>query len=152
MKSENSRPRFRRAGPSVADAIQRLYHELVDDPNINVTKKCIGSLEIDPGNFLIVGEWDSEPIATAFVTFCRDVMYEDQPFAVLENIVVDRRFRGKGIGEALMQWIKELCKAHRCTKIMLLSSSKRKEAHSFFQNCGYRGDLKVGFVNYLNRI
>jgi GNAT superfamily N-acetyltransferase len=100
---------------------------------------------------LFVAEMDGRLIATTFLALCRDVMYGDQPFGVLENVIVDSHFRKKGVGRMMMNWIKALCKSHQCTKIMLLTSSKRAEAHTFFETCGYRGDLKRGFVNYINR-
>ena len=78
-------------------------------------------------------------------------MFNDQPFAVVENIVVDTEKRGLGYGKSLMGYLKSLGRKHRCTKIMLLSSVSRSEAHSFFKKCGYRSDVKKGFVNYINR-
>jgi GNAT superfamily N-acetyltransferase len=78
-------------------------------------------------------------------------MFCDQPFAVVENIVVDAGSRGQGLGRALMDHIKAEGLRRRCTKIMLLSSASRTEAHRFFESCGYRGEVKKGFVNYINR-
>ncbi|MGE3758707.1 MAG: GNAT family N-acetyltransferase, partial [Pseudobdellovibrionaceae bacterium] len=92
-------------------------------------------------------ESEGKIAATAFLVLCADVMYSNQPFAVLENIVVDSDFRRLGIGIALMSKIKDHCKEHRCTKVMLLRSEKRLEAHAFFRKCGYQDSSKRGFVN-----
>lgn len=142
---------FRFAKPSDAEEIQKLYQQLVNDKNINVTTAGIKNLVEDRSNFLVVGESEGQVVATALFTLCRDVMYGDQPFAVIENIVVSSNCRGSGYGSALMSHLKTLGREHRCTKIMLLSSASRSEAHTFFEKCGYRGDLKRGFVNYINR-
>lgn len=141
----------RRANADDASEIQHLYMELVGDSNIRVDGSMIESLVSDDFNMVVVAERDGRIVGTAFVVICRDVMYGAQPFAIVENVVVKSSARGQGIGSALMEWIKAACKAKKCTKIMLLSSSKRPDAHRFFEHCGYRGDLKRGFVNYLNR-
>ncbi len=142
---------FRWAPPQDASRIQELYRQLVADPNINVTTAGIENLRGNRNNYLVVGEMTERVVATAFLILCNDVMYGDQPFAVLENVVVDRDFRKCGVGSAMLSWIKDFCGIHRCTKIMLLSSSNRAEAHAFFETCGYRGNIKRGFVNYINR-
>jgi GNAT superfamily N-acetyltransferase len=147
----SSESHFRIAKPKDAMAIQSLYLELVNDSNIHVLPDCIAAIANDESNLLIVGDKMGKIVATALITICHDVMYGDQPFAVVENVVVSESERGQGIGSELMNWIKETCKARRCTKIMLLSSAKRPEAHEFFERHGYQSELKRGFVNYINR-
>lgn len=140
------------AEPEDADGIQKLYLQLVgDDTNIHVSRDQLSALKTDRYNHIFVAKQNGDVIATAFLTICRDVMYGGQPFAVLENIVVTQGSQRMGVGSALMSHIKSFAKAHRCTKIMLLSSSKRADAHSFFERCGYNGNLKRAFVNYINR-
>jgi N-acetylglutamate synthase-like GNAT family acetyltransferase len=142
---------FGHAQPLEALEIQKLYRQLVDDSNVCVLPESIEALIQDDFNHLIVGRINKKIVATGFLTICRDVMYGDQPYAVLENIVVDIECRKQKIGQKLMAYIRSVCKSKRCTKIMLLSSSKRVEAHSFFEKCGYEADIKRGFVNYVNR-
>lgn len=142
---------FSRAVHGDAEKIQELYKQLVDDPNIGVSAKSIEKISKDENNFLITAKLEGEIVATAFLVICRDVMYSNQPFAIIENIVIDSKFRRRGIGKSLMNHLSSLCKAEKCTKIMLLSSSKRTDAHSFFEECGYKSDVKKGFVNYINR-
>ena len=142
---------IRKAEPEDAESIQQLYSQLVSDANVCVSPDQLAALKHDGYNHVFVALSNAKMVATAFLTICRDVMYGDQPFAVLENIVVDRDSRRQGAGFELMDFIKSFSKENRCTKIMLLSSSKRTEAHSFFEKCGYQGDLKRAFVNYVNR-
>lgn len=143
--------RILRAAPEDAAEVQALYVQLLNDPNIHVTADRIRAIESDERNILLVVKLRSRVAATALLTICQDVMYDDRPFAVLENIVVASRFQHRGLGQALMSHIKTRCKELRCTKIMLLSSATRSEAHSFFEKCGYQGSLKKAFVNYINR-
>lgn len=142
---------FCRAQAQDAARIQDLYRQLVNDSSINVMPQQIQKLEQDENNFLFVGKKENVVIATALLTLCRDVMYGDQPFAILENVIIDMNCRGSGIGQNFMKFIIAQSKLHRCTKIMLLSNSKRSEAHKFFEKCGFQGNSKLGFVNYINR-
>jgi GNAT superfamily N-acetyltransferase len=145
---------FRRARAEDADAVERLYRLLVDQADVRVTADSVAALEDDATNLLVVGTRGAgaDVVATALLVICRDVMYGgDQPFAVIENVIVDPGARGAGVGAALMAHLAAECRARRCTKIMLLSGASRAEAHRFFERCGYRGDVKRGFVAYLNR-
>jgi N-acetylglutamate synthase-like GNAT family acetyltransferase len=142
---------FRIAQPKDASDIQQLYLELVQDSQVCVSQEAIDRIAADEFSILVICEKSERVVATAFMTICRDVMYGDQPFAVVENVVVRQSERGVGIGSSLMSWIQGKAKSLHCTKIMLLSSSKRFDAHRFFERCGYSGGTKLGFVNYINR-
>jgi hypothetical protein len=50
-----------------------------------------------------------------------------------------------------MAAVEERARSCGCTKLMLLSSVTRAEAHSFFARIGFDGQKKRGFVKYLNR-
>ena len=131
-----------------AAILQSLYRQLVDDPNVAVTEAQLECLEKDDRTRLLVCESDGRVRGTVLVCLCADVMYAGQPFAVLENLVVDRECRGRGIGHALLREVERFCLARDCSKVMLLSSASRIDAHLFFERVGFRGDRKRGFVKY----
>lgn len=142
----------RQAKESDACAVERLYHELVTDPRIQVLPERLLEIAADPNSFLLVAELSGTIRATAFLTLCLDAMYGKQPYAVLENVVVASDSRGAGIGRLLMSEVERLCRAHDCSKLMLLSSSRRLEAHAFFRAMGFSGDHKQGFVKYRRQL
>jgi GNAT superfamily N-acetyltransferase len=132
--------------------LQELYRALVPgDPNIRVDPTHLSVLEADPFSQIWVAELDGSVRGSAFLTICRDAMYGDQPFGVVENVIVAASARGRGAGRSLMAELERAARDARCTKLMLLSSSARGEAHAFFGRVGYDGDRKRGFVKYLNR-
>lgn len=131
-----------------ADILRSLYRQLVDDENVNVTASQIRSLESDAHTRLLVCEIDGQVRGTVLVCLCADVMYAGQPFAVVENIVVDQECRGNGVGRALLREVERFCRSRNCSKMMLLSSTARVDAHRFFEKIGFRGDRKRGFVKY----
>lgn len=72
-----------------------------------------------------------------------------RPYGVIENIVVHEHHRGRGVGQKLLQYAENYCRALDCHRIMLLSSSKRQMAHQFFEREGYDGAVSKGFKKYL---
>lgn len=142
---------MREAIAADAPAIEDLYRRLVpEDRNIAVTPTRIAQIAADLHNFLFVAEDDGTVVATAFLTFCLDPMYDALPYAVLENLVVAPDRRDAGCGRLLMRHIEHLCWQRRCTKIMLFSSAFRRAAHGFFSGLGFARDKKVAFVKYRN--
>ena len=121
---------------------------MVDDEDVNVEGSRIETLEEDPDTRLLVCEIDGYVRGTVLVCLCADAMYARQPFAVVENLVVDFECRGHGIGQALLREVERFCLLRNCSKIMLLSSANRGDARRFFEQVGFRGDRKRGFVKY----
>ena len=138
----------RKAMPSDADHITELYRQLVNDTAIHVEPEQVARMADDARTRLFVGEYSGAVQATALVAVCYDAMYRRQPFAVVENVVVDIAVRKRGLGSALFQQIEKFCLEADCSKIMLLSSSQRTDAHQFFERLGFTGSAKRGFVKY----
>ena len=138
----------RRASAEDTGAIEALYRELVDDPQIRLLPAQVASLAGTTNSLLLVAEANRQICATALLTICPDVMYGTQPFGVLENVVVAESMRGQGIGQQLLEEIERMAVAHDCTKLMLLSSVYRAPAHAFFRRCGFAADSKHAFVKY----
>lgn len=60
------------------------------------------------------------------------------PWAVVENVVVDPRYRGVGVGRAMMEFARARALESGCYKIVLSSNVARKEAHRFYEHLGWR--------------
>lgn len=140
--------KIRRARPDDAAAIQALYQQLVGSASVAVLPERIAHIAQDERSTLFVAEIHSLVCGTAFVALCADAMYQFQPFAVVENVVVDSAYRGHGVGAALFSAIELYCRETQCSKIMLMSSAHRHEAHQFFEKQGYSPDAKQAFVKY----
>jgi N-acetylglutamate synthase-like GNAT family acetyltransferase len=138
--------RLARGDDSVA--IQKLYIELTGDCQVHVLPEQIETILDTPNTRLLVCEINGEIYGTALVFLCADVMYGRQPFAIVENIIVANDVRRRGIGKQLMESVEFFCHENDCSKVMLLSSSSRTEAHAFFSKNGFSGDQKRGFVKY----
>lgn len=129
-------------------AIAALYRSFVASPHINVREDRLETIAADPNNFIFVCEADGAVCGTAFLTLCLDAMFGNQPYGVLENVVVGEDWRGKGIGRRLFAHVEEVCHMRDCSKIMLLSTASREAAHRFFEQQGFSSANKQGFVKY----
>jgi GNAT superfamily N-acetyltransferase len=138
----------RRARAADAPGIAALYAQLVANPALQVLPARLDELHASADAALLVAESSGALAGTVFVAWCPDAMFGRQPFAVVENIVVDASARGHGVGRALLAEVERLCLARDCSKVMLLSASERADAHRFFERSGYAGDRKRGFVKY----
>ncbi len=138
----------RRATGRDAAAIARLYTQLVSNPAVSVLPEVLDTLATKPNAALFVSEAHGQVCGTALVCLCDDVMFQSQPFAVVENVVVDATVRGQGVGRALFQSIEAFCRDSLCSKIMLMSAATRTDAHQFFERVGFAGSVKRGFVKY----
>jgi N-acetylglutamate synthase-like GNAT family acetyltransferase len=143
---------IREANSDDAAALTQLYFQLTGDPHVNVLPARLKALLQDPDSFVLVVEIDRIVVATAHLTLCHDVMYAEQPFAVIENVVVSTERRGQGIGALLFAEIERRALNRDCSKLMLLSSQNRQEAHDFFRRCGYSDSSKRGFVKYRRQL
>ena len=56
---------------------------------------------------------------------------------VVEDVVVDPVQQGLGIGKAMMDHARELCREAGCYKMMLSSNLERTEAHAFYEAIGF---------------
>jgi N-acetylglutamate synthase-like GNAT family acetyltransferase len=143
---------IREAEAGDAPAIHELYRQLVrpvaPDVEVDVRTDRIEQIRSDPHNFLWVLESEEGVVGTAFVTLCLDPMHNRQPYAVLENFVVDERCRTKGYGAQLMRHAVDFCYRADCSKIMLQSHRSRSQAHAFFESQGFSAVNKKAFVKY----
>jgi N-acetylglutamate synthase-like GNAT family acetyltransferase len=137
---------IRQARGTDAGALAALYQSLVSDPHINVRPERLEMLATDPHTYLLVCEVDGVVCGTALLTLCLDAMYGNQPYGLIENVVVAEGQRSYGIGSQMMTHVEDLCRRHDCSKMMLLSAASRVQAHRFFERHGFSAANKRGFV------
>ncbi len=139
---------IRRAQANDVEAIGKLYRELTTLSTPSVSAERIAAIASSALTHLLVCENDGEVIATALVCLCEDVMFQDQPFAVVENVIVGTQYQREGIGKYLMDYIEDFCLQQNCSKIMLMTGSVNRNARDFYTAMGYDPDAKIGLIKY----
>ena len=139
---------IRRATKNDALAIANLYRELNTLSPVSVSPERIDAVENSEDTFLLVCDDAGEITATALLCLCQDVMFDNQPFALVENVVVRADCKRAGIGKSMMDYIEAFCLEQDCSKIMLQTSSGNRSAQDFYTAMGYDPDAKIGFIKY----
>jgi GNAT superfamily N-acetyltransferase len=72
-----------------------------------------------------------------------------RPYAIIENVIVSRVQRNKGIGKALLNRAANLAESKNCYKVALMTGSKELSTLKFYESAGFKGD-KQGFQRRFN--
>lgn len=139
---------FRKAQAEDAENIAKLYAGLTTFSSPSVLPERITEIATDANTYLIVCDDGEDLLATALISLCNDVMFNRQPFAVVDNFIVAADYQREGIGKSMMDHIEEFCLARDCSKIMLLSGADNRGAHDFYAAMGFDPDAKLGFIKY----
>jgi GNAT superfamily N-acetyltransferase len=67
----------------------------------------------------------------------KSLYIESLPFVEVGGLIVDEKYRGKGVGKALMEHVKDWCMQQGIFRIRLRSQTKRLDAHKFYQALGF---------------
>jgi glucosamine-phosphate N-acetyltransferase len=80
-------------------------------------------------------------IGDSVVGFCsltlKNNLWQAGTLGVIDELVVDQQYRGKGIGKSLIEHMTEVALQNRCKRIELDSSFHRVEAHQFYEHLGF---------------
>lgn len=137
---------IRRATKTDTDAITRLYQELIPNTAISVSADQIDGISKGDTSYLLVCEEKGEILATALLCLCQDVMFENQPFAIVENMIVHSQYQREGIGKSIMDYVEDFCTQKNCSRIILLTNNENRSARDFYTAMGYDPDAKIGFI------
>jgi len=59
------------------------------------------------------------------------------PSAIVEDVCVDERLRGQGIGRRMMEFAMKVASDSGCYKVVLSSNLVRENAHAFYRSLGF---------------
>lgn len=72
-----------------------------------------------------------------WIGVAQTIMIEMTPYCEINGLVIDEKFRGKGIGKLLIEKAKQWAKEKGNNMIRLRCNVKRKETHKFYQHLGF---------------
>ena len=76
-----------------------------------------------------------------------DICDECRPIMLVENVITDENYRGKGVGRGMFEFIENWGREKDCHYCILVSALHRTGAHKFYDAIGY-SEVK-GFKKYL---
>ena len=99
-------------------------------------RKYFRQLESDPDHIVYVAESGEGKITGYIHVFITKRLFLD-PFVEIGGLVVDDKFRGKGVGKALLDYSEKWLIKQGCREMRVRSNVIREEAHQFYLNQGY---------------
>lgn len=131
------------------DGVMRLYRQLhPGDPVLRDGRdaQVFGEILRSPGLRVFVLEVDGAIVATTYLNVIPNLTRAAQPYAVIENVVVDDARRGTGLGKQIMAATLDAAWDAGCYKVMLMTGSRNPATHWFYKHCGFSGDQKTAYV------
>ncbi len=140
---------IRPAEPQDLGALCELYRHLhpADEPLSEDRKRDVWQAMLAQSGFAcLVGVYDNRLVSSCCVAILPNLTRGGRPYALIENVVTHSAFRRRGFARAVLGEALHRAWAAGCYKAMLLSGSKRAEAHRLYESCGFRSNEKTGFV------
>jgi GNAT superfamily N-acetyltransferase len=99
--------------------------------------EAFAAIEADPNQRLIVAEIDGRVVGCLQLTFIPGIAFRGAWRGLIEAVRVAGELRGQGIGERLMAYAVEACRARGCGMAQLTSHKSRTRAHAFYERLGW---------------
>ncbi|HET8956714.1 MAG TPA: GNAT family N-acetyltransferase [Solirubrobacterales bacterium] len=144
---------IRRAGKADLPIVLRLLAEMhkeepPDARDQAVTQAFQEILKRPDRRALLVAVTDNEIVGTLDLLVVPNLSHGGQPWAMIENVVVDQSHRRKGIGGLLLETATELAESAGCYKLQLVSHAKRDAAHALYRHAAFDAPVS-GYRRYL---
>ncbi len=134
------------------DALMKLYMQL--HSNL-MPKKTPEVMELwnriinDKDHHIIVVEEDGKIISSCVCVIIPNLTHNQQAYALVENVITDEEYRGKGLATKCLNYAKEIALKENCYKLMLLTGSKKDSTLNFYRKAGYNSEDKTAFIQWI---
>jgi GNAT superfamily N-acetyltransferase len=127
-------------------AICRLYAQPDFDNGkllpLDKAEKLFDQIQSYPNYHIYVALNGTDIVGTFELLIMHNLGHQGASSGIVEDVVVDAAWQGKGVGKAMMRFAIECCRKAGCYKIALSANLKRKDAHRFYELLGFK---KHGF-------
>lgn len=121
-----------------AAALAPLLQQLgVRDPLPDTALLALALGNQQPSRVTLIAERDGALLGTCTLHLIEHIAHGFARSAILEDMVVDSRARGQGIGQALIGRAVEWARDWKCYKLALSSHQDREMAHRFYAAMGF---------------
>ena len=134
---------IREATAEDAGELTRLYRQLDEGQSSRgvdeQTVSAVFARTRDYPGYRVLLAVEGEKVVGTFVLVILEMLgARCAPEAIVEDLVVDRAARGKGIGRRMMAFAMEEAARTGCYKLVLSSNLARNGAHAFYESLGFR--------------
>ena len=108
-------------------------------------------LNRNPNYLFFVAELQNSLVGSVMGIICEELYGDCKSFMVVEDVIVDKHHRRKGIATSLMRELEKCALEINCNYIVFVTESERTEAHRFYESIGYNSDAYKGFKKRLKQ-
>ncbi len=130
----------------------KLYTHLHNNNIPDMNNELIGiwnNIIDDKNHHIIVVEEEGEIVSSCVCVIIPNLTHCQQPYALIENVITDENYRGRGYATACLDYAKAIAIKENCYKMMLLTGSKKESTLEFYERAGYNQNDKTGFIQWL---
>jgi len=111
--------------------------ERYEDPLPEEYDQAFDAIEAQIGNQVILALEEEVVIGCVQLTIIPGLARLGMKRAQIEGVRVDKKYRGKQIGEALFKEAIAIAKAEKCGLVQLTTDKQRNDAHRFYERLGF---------------
>jgi len=121
----------------LADDDLGAMRERDEDPLPKEYRDAFAAMERQGANSVILAIDNGEVIGCLQLAFIPGLARLGMTRAQIEGVRVDRRYRSRGVGEALFQHAIERAREQGCGLVQLTTDRARGDAHRFYERLGF---------------
>ena len=125
---------LRRATSKSLEEINNLLPQLSKTPK-PLSLKLLESIVKDKNTCLVVAKEGTQIVGMATLIL---MIAPNGKRAVIEDVVVDEKYRGKGIGEKISKKLVAIAKSKKVKRIELTTGQRRIAAHRLYEKVGFK--------------
>lgn len=125
-------------------ALYRHLNPLDKDPPFDLAAQRLAQLQALDGSTVLIGLTESSVVATCTLVVIPNLTRAGRPYGLIENVVTDAAFRGRGYGKQILQAAVTSAWQADCYKVMLMTGSKEPSTLGFYASAGFE-QSKTGF-------
>ena len=103
----------------------------------------------DINHHIVVKEINGKIVSSCVCVIVPNLTRNIRPYALIENVVTNKEYRGKGYATECLNYAKEIAIKNDCYKMMLLTGTKNENTLAFYKSAGYNSDDKIAFIQWL---
>ncbi len=107
------------------------------DPLPEVYGNAFAAIEKQEGNQILLAVEEETVIGCLQLTMIPGLARMGMKRAQIEGVRIDKKYRGKQIGEALFQQAIAIAKEESCGLVQLTTDKARADAHRFYEKLGF---------------
>lgn len=137
------------------EGILSLYLHLheKETPKINEHVVSIWNKIVNDEDYhLIVAEEDGKIVSSCTCIVVPNLTRQVTPYALIENVVTDVDYRGRGLATGCLELAKEIAEKSGCYKMMLITGSHDPNTHMFYKKAGFFSDGKTAYYKLLKEV